>query len=118
LINGKEPCRWGLVPSYTKHGDKLDHYKMFNARAETVNVKGVFKRLLPSKRCVVLLNGFYEWKKEAGGKKQPHFISFGEDDVLQMAGLYDTYTGEHPLTMVSQTGLGAPPLPQPVNSSS
>jgi putative SOS response-associated peptidase YedK len=66
---------------------------MFNARSETVGSKGVFKRLLPRQRCVVLLNGFYEWKQEAGGKKQPYYISFGQDQVLRMAGLYDCYTG-------------------------
>lgn len=34
---------------------------MFNARSETVAEKSVFSRLLGSKRCIVLLNGFYEW---------------------------------------------------------
>ena len=52
---------WGLVPSWTKKEDKLDFFRMFNARSETVPEKTVFSRLLGTKRCVVLLNGFYEW---------------------------------------------------------
>ncbi len=52
---------WGLVPSWTKMGDKLDFFRMFNARSETVPEKSVFSRLLGAKRCIVLLNGFYEW---------------------------------------------------------
>lgn len=52
---------WGLVPSWTKKEEKLDFFRMFNARSETVPEKTVFSRLLGSKRCVVLLNGFYEW---------------------------------------------------------
>ena len=52
---------WGLVPSWTKMGDKLDFFRMFNARSETVPEKSVFSRLLGAKRCIVPLNGFYEW---------------------------------------------------------
>jgi hypothetical protein len=44
-------------------------------------------------RCVVLLNGFYEWKADAKGK-QPYYISRGEDHLLLAAGLWDTWTGE------------------------
>ena len=52
---------WGLVPSWTKKEERLDFFRMFNARCETVPEKTVFSRLLGSKRCVVLLNGFFEW---------------------------------------------------------
>ncbi len=55
--------KWGLIPSFTKKGEKPDHYRMFNARSETVAEKGVFKRLCSRKRCIVLFNGFYEWAK-------------------------------------------------------
>jgi len=49
------------VPSYTKPDAKPDYFRMFNARSE--DMKPVFTRLLKQRRCVVLLNGFYEWKK-------------------------------------------------------
>jgi hypothetical protein len=54
------------VPSFTKPGSQLDFYKMFNARSESVAEKPVFSRLLSSRRCVVLLESFYEWKTDAG----------------------------------------------------
>ena len=53
--------RWGLVPSYTKPEVRPDYFRMFNARSD--DMKPVFTRLLKHRRCVVLLNGFYEWKK-------------------------------------------------------
>lgn len=55
--------RWGLVPGYTKPTVKPDYFRMFNARSESVLEKPVFSRLMRSCRCIVLLNGFYEWKK-------------------------------------------------------
>jgi putative SOS response-associated peptidase YedK len=71
------------------------HGTQFNARSESVTEKPVFSRLLQRQRCVVLLDGFYEWKADAGGKKQPYYVSFGEGNVMRMAGLYDTWTGWH-----------------------
>eukprot|EP00877_Chromochloris_zofingiensis_P004829 jgi/Chrzof1/14347/UNPLg00621.t1 len=82
--------KWGLVPSFTKPGEQPDHWRMFNARSETVATKSVFNRLLSSRRCVVTFNGFYEWKSE-GGRKQPYYVNFGEEDVMHMAGLYDVW---------------------------
>eukprot|EP00208_Stichococcus_sp_RCC1054_P001087 CAMPEP_0206144216 /NCGR_PEP_ID=MMETSP1473-20131121/23396_1 /ASSEMBLY_ACC=CAM_ASM_001109 /TAXON_ID=1461547 /ORGANISM="Stichococcus sp, Strain RCC1054" /LENGTH=491 /DNA_ID=CAMNT_0053539973 /DNA_START=197 /DNA_END=1672 /DNA_ORIENTATION=+ len=81
--------RWGLVPSWTKPGTKPDYFRMFNARSETVAEKGVFNRLLGSHRCVVPVNGFYEWKKE-GSKRQPFYVHMGEDHVMMMAALCDS----------------------------
>ena len=68
-------CRWGLIPSWTKPEEKHDHWKMFNARSETMQTKPVFSRLARTgaaagegdsrgRRCVCILSGFYEWKKE------------------------------------------------------
>ena len=53
--------RWGLVPGFTRPGEKPDHWKMFNARDETVAEKSAFSRLLRRRRCVPI-DGFYEWK--------------------------------------------------------
>eukprot|EP00884_Botryococcus_braunii_P005722 jgi/Botrbrau1/15150/Bobra.0149s0019.1 len=85
--------RWGLVPSFTKHGEKLDFFRMFNARCEGVAEKPIFNRLLKSHRCVVVLDGFYEWKQEGSGK-QPYYIWLGEGRPMKMAGLYDILRNE------------------------
>ncbi|WP_091011992.1 MULTISPECIES: SOS response-associated peptidase [Paenibacillus] len=81
--------RWGLVPVWAKD-DKIGN-KMINARAETLNEKTSFKRLISSKRCIIPTNGFYEWKKE-GSAKQPMRILMKDDSIFSLAGLYDTWT--------------------------
>lgn len=70
-----EGMRWGLVPSFTKAGEKPNFFRMFNARSETVPTKSIFSRLLQSNRCIVCVDGFYEWKDEHKGK-QPYYIHF------------------------------------------
>ncbi|DBB14512.1 TPA: hypothetical protein ACH3X3_004793 [Trebouxia sp. C0006] len=86
--------KWGLVPSFTKTActEKPDHFRMFNARSETVAEKSVFSRLLARQRCVVLFNGFYEWKKE-GSRRQPFYVNMGEGQTMRMAGLFDVWSG-------------------------
>ncbi|GAB4816659.1 hypothetical protein N2152v2_003705 [Parachlorella kessleri] len=81
--------QWGLVPSFSKDA-KPDYWKMFNARSESVAEKPAFRRLLPSKRCLVLVDGFYEWKKEKDGK-QPYYIHLQGDEPLVFAGLFDAW---------------------------
>ncbi|RVW88733.1 hypothetical protein CK203_043766 [Vitis vinifera] len=50
--------KWGLVPSFTKKSEKPDHYKMFNARSESVCEKASFRRLVPKNRCLVAVEGY------------------------------------------------------------
>lgn len=69
-----QTMRWGLVPSFTKKDEKPDFWRMFNARSESVAEKPSFRRLVPTRRCLVLVEGFYEWQKEKGGAKQPYYI--------------------------------------------
>ena len=73
-----ESMTWGLVPSFTGAGEKPDHFRMFNARGETLREKPAFGRLLRRRRCVALIDGFYEWRREGAGKragaKQPYYL--------------------------------------------
>jgi putative SOS response-associated peptidase YedK len=75
----REVCimRWGLVPSFAKRAEDYDLFKggssTFNARVEGAESSGLWRRLLDSKRCIVLLDGFYEWKT-LGKTKTPMFI--------------------------------------------
>ncbi|KAK8933202.1 hypothetical protein KSP39_PZI015869 [Platanthera zijinensis] len=82
--------KWGLVPSFTKKTDKPDHYRMFNARSESLKEKPSFRRLIPNNRCLVAVEGFYEWKKD-GSKKQPYYIHFKDGRPLVFAALYDSW---------------------------
>ncbi|MFD1170568.1 SOS response-associated peptidase, partial [Oceanobacillus caeni] len=56
--------RWGLVPSWAK--DEKIGYKMINARSETAHEKPSFKKLMSQKRCLIVADSFYEWKKVDG----------------------------------------------------
>jgi len=82
-------CRWGFVPSWSK--ELNDGYKMINARAETVAEKPSFRQAFGRHRCIVVADGFYEWKSE-GGRKRPFYIHQRDGKPFGMAGLYNTWT--------------------------
>ncbi|KAK4799294.1 hypothetical protein SAY86_024659 [Trapa natans] len=84
--------KWGLIPSFTKTTEKPDHFKMFNARSESISGKASFSRLIPKSRCLVAMEGFYEWKKD-GSKRQPYYIHFKDGRPLVFAALYDSWIG-------------------------
>lgn len=83
---------WGLVPHWAK--DTKGASRMINARAETIAEKPSFKGLLTSRRCVVPMNGFYEWRTDDTGAKPvktPHYIHAADDDLLAAAGLWTVW---------------------------
>ena len=91
IDNGKRiirPMRWGLIPSWAKD-DKFGA-KMINARIETLTEKPSYKNLLSNNRCIVIADGYYEWK-QSGDHKIPYYIKDPEDKILPMAGLYDVW---------------------------
>jgi putative SOS response-associated peptidase YedK len=80
--------QWGLVPYWAK--DEKIGNKMINARAETLTEKRSFKRLLASNRCLVLADGFYEWRPSRTGKgKTPVRIVLKSRELFAFAGLWD-----------------------------
>src|SRR5437667_10225794 len=82
--------QWGLIPSWAK--DPSIGSKMINARAETLAEKPSFKRLLRSKRCLVVADGFYEWRKEHGGKT-PMYITLKDGSPFAVADLCGLWHG-------------------------
>ena len=74
--------RWGLIPYWAK--DPAIGHKMINARAETVDEKPSFKTCLQRKRCLIVADGFYEWKKE-GTTKRPHRITLTNKELFGFA---------------------------------
>ena len=83
-----KPMRWGLIPSWAKD-DKFAS-KMINARIETLTEKPSYKNLLTNNRCIVITDGYYEWK-QSGGHKIPYYIKHPDDKLIPMAGLYDVW---------------------------
>jgi len=80
--------RWGLIPYWAK--DPSIGNKLINAKAETIDEKPSFKNSFRSKRCLVVADGFYEWKKE-GPAKRPHRITLKTKELFGFAGLWDTW---------------------------
>lgn len=85
-----EWLRWGLIPTWAK--EESIGSRMINARAETLAEKPSFKRLLTSRRCLIVADGFYEWKAESGTKsKTPMYITLKNEEPFAFAGLWDSW---------------------------
>lgn len=83
--------KWGLIPEWAKEGKiKVPN---FNARAETLKQKPMFRVPFQRKRCLIPADSFFEWKKTSDGK-QPIRIMMKNEKLFSMAGLYDTWIRE------------------------
>ena len=81
---------WGLIPSWAK--DPSIGNRLINARGETLAEKPSFRGSYKYKRCLVLADGFYEWKSQPGTKvKVPHFIHMKDRKPFALAGLWDEW---------------------------
>ena len=82
---GLTAYRWGLIPHWAT--DARSGSKMFNARSETLSTSPVFREAFKRKRCLVPVDGFYEWKRE-GTVRQPYRITRADGRPLALAGLW------------------------------
>ena len=80
--------RWGLIPHWAK--DTNIGYKMINAKAETILEKPSYKRPFQTNRCLIVADGFYEWKKVQLGKI-PYFITMKDKKPFSLAGIFDEW---------------------------
>ena len=81
--------RWGLIPSWSK--DPSIANKLINARAETVDKKPSFRDAFKKRRCLIVADGFYEWKKE-GKFIIPQYFYLKSGRPFGFAGIYETWT--------------------------
>lgn len=81
--------RWGLIPAWAK--DAAIGNKMINARAETVSEKPSFRKPLERRRCLVLADGFYEWRKQTARAKVPMRFVLKSREPFAFAGLWDIW---------------------------
>lgn len=80
--------RWGLIPFWAK--DEKIGFRMINARVETLMEKSAFQSAVKQRRCLVPMDGFYEWKKE-GKTKIPYRITLPETPIFTAAGLWESW---------------------------
>ena len=82
---------WGLIPSWSK--DAKIAYSTINARGDTVAEKPAFRSAFKKRRCLVLADGFYEWRKEEDGKtKTPIYLRLKSGEPFALAGLWEVWT--------------------------
>ena len=83
-------ARWGLLPHWAK--DDRIAYKLINARGETLAAKPAFRSLLGRHRCLVVADGFYEWRVGPDGKKEPIHFRLEGGAPFAFAGLWTSRT--------------------------
>lgn len=93
VIINKDPghlrlFKWGLIPFWAK--DPKIGFSMINARSETLLEKPAFKNAVKNKRCIVPLDGFYEWKN-INGEKIPYRIQTTDQEIFSTAGLWEEW---------------------------
>ncbi len=89
--SGDRSCdllQWGLIPPWSN--DPRVGAKMFNARSETVAEKPAFREAFAARRCLVPVDGFYEWRKQ-GTARRPHYFTAPGGRLLALAGLWERW---------------------------
>jgi len=115
------PLRWGLVPFWVKDEKSAGEIrtKTMNARSETIAEKPSFRDSFKSRRCLIPVQGFFEWH-ELAGKKYPFYIHLKSDQPFALAGIYDKWinkeTGEI-LNTFSIVTTAANPLMEKIHNS-
>ncbi|MGI8983378.1 MAG: SOS response-associated peptidase [Acidimicrobiales bacterium] len=86
--------RWGLVPSWST--DAGAGPRPINARVEGIVDTAVFSDSLARRRCLVVVDGFYEWRRPAGGPKQPYLLDLADASgaPIALAAIWDRNAGE------------------------
>jgi putative SOS response-associated peptidase YedK len=80
--------RWGLVPSWAK--DEAVGMKCINARGETVATTPAFRDAFRQRRCLIPVDGYYEWKAD-GKLKRPYEFALSSGTPLALAGLWESW---------------------------
>ena len=95
IIMDEEPsvitsAEWGLLPTWSKNRDFQK--KTLNARIETAETLASYKNS-SDKRCLILVNGFHEWKwlDEKGKNKEQYLIKVADQPIFGIGGLYNVW---------------------------
>lgn len=81
--------KWGLIPPWSK--DEKIGYKMINARAETLTEKPSYRTAYKKRRCLIIADSFYEWKRHNDKTKTPMRIKLKTNELFGMAGLWESW---------------------------
>ncbi len=99
--------KWGLIPFWAK--DAKIGSRMINSRIETITEKPSFRNAIKRRRCLIPLDGFYEWKK-IDNRKQPHYIHLKDKSLFAVAGIWEKWKNpENGVTVYSFSIITQPP---------
>lgn len=100
VITSEQPdylsfAKWGLVPGFVKQEDKAKEYAGYtlNAKSETIFEKVSFKKVIDTKRCLIPVTGFYEWR-DINKAKYPYYIHLKKEEIFSLGGVYDEWANE------------------------
>ncbi|WP_025898479.1 SOS response-associated peptidase [Sneathiella glossodoripedis] len=99
-------AHWGLIPKWAKDGSVTA--KLINARSETVDQKPSFREAFSTRRCIIPANGFFEWRKDLDGEKQPYYFQASDVSLFVFAGLWEKWTSPNGEQIESCTILTEP----------
>lgn len=97
--------RWGLVPHWAK--DLSIGHRMINARGETLADKPAFRDAYARHRCLVVADGFYEWKRR--GKAKTPYYCHSRGGLIGLAGLWASWRDDAGNRVLSFTIVTSPP---------
>ncbi|MBU2962581.1 SOS response-associated peptidase [Citreicella sp. C3M06] len=88
-VRSLAPMRWGFVPHWYK--TLSDGPLLINARAETLAEKPAFRAAARARRCLIPASGYYEWTKDADGKRLPWYIQPADETALVFAAIWQDW---------------------------
>lgn len=97
---------WGLIPPFAKNRQAAP--RMINARSETIAEKPSYRRAYQKQRCLIPADGFYEWKAEENGQKQPYYFYADNQQPLAFAGIWEVWQDPNGTDIVSCSILTQP----------
>ncbi len=81
--------RWGFVPARARDAS----FAPANARSETVAVKPLFRGAFAARRCILPVEGWYEWRRRPGARPEPYLVDTGDGAVLHLAAIWEPWRG-------------------------
>jgi putative SOS response-associated peptidase YedK len=116
-----ELMQWGLIPAWTRDREQAIKIRSgtCNARAESLGEKPSFRKAADGQRCLVVVDGFFEWQHVAG-QKIPWYIREKNHDLFTLAGIFDQWTNpetDQPLHTFSVVTTRANPLMEKIHNT-
>jgi len=90
-LNQLERMKWGFIPESAKDTNSVFRYKTFNVKSEGIFSKPATSEVIRSQRCLIPVNGFYQWHQSPEGK-QAYFVRVKNQPIFSLAGVYSSWT--------------------------